>query len=97
MAGVVITGVEVNNQAGVVARSVFTALDTVTKFQAWLASMPDATLTAAPYNMAQADVTIIKSSFTDLNKLAGIFAGTQTQAVVNDFRTFSKQLIGPTY
>jgi hypothetical protein len=97
VAGVPLNALEINTQAGVVARTVFSALDQAEKFQAWLLTMPDATLTAAPYSMTQADVTLIKSTFTDLNQLSTIFKGTVNLASAKDFRAFSKQLIGPSY
>lgn len=97
MAGIIITGNEINTQSGQITRSLFTAFDQIKKFQVWLAATPDATLLAVPYNMTQADINSIKSSFTDLNQLATIFDGTASLAVAKDFRTFSKTLIGPTY
>ena len=39
------------------------------------------------------EVAILKSAFTDLDKLYGIFRGTQTQASGYDFTTFAGQLI----
>jgi hypothetical protein len=39
-------------------------------------------------------VTNLKSAYTDLNKFALIFEGTQAQATTYDFRQFAKLLAG---
>lgn len=83
----------INNSAYSVVRNLFSALDGVGKFQVFLTQTPDVTLTSV-YGFTQADVNDLKSAFTDLNKLKGIFEGTQTQSPVYDFRTFAKLLNG---
>lgn len=83
----------INNDAYSVVRNVFAALDGVAKFKLFLDATPDATLTGT-YGFVQGDVDQLKSAFTDLNKLKGVFEGTQTQGSTYDFRSFSKLLLG---
>jgi hypothetical protein len=91
--GLQITGTEINNTAGVTARNVYTALDAVVQFKAWLDSVGDATLLSS-YGVSNADAAVLRSAYTDLAQLATVFNGTGTRASVYDYRTFAKQLIG---
>jgi hypothetical protein len=91
------TGTDVNVQLGVIARNVFSALADAQMAKAWLDTMPDATLTAAPYSLSQADVTLLKSAFANLNKLGDVFNGTVAHSPASDLRTFAKQVIGINY
>lgn len=89
------TAVDLNNTGFQIAQQLYSAILHVDQFAQWLAATPDATLLAAPYNMIQADINILKSAFaTDGAKLVAIFRGTQTQATTYDFRTFIKQFVG---
>lgn len=94
MIGPQLTSADVNGTVGQLARQLYGALDNIRLFQAWLAATPDATLLAAPFGMAQADINTLKSAMIDADKLRTIFEGTATQASTYDFRTFLKQALG---
>ena len=66
----------------------------IKNFHFWLLAQPDGTLTSAPYNYLPADLAVLRSSFSDLNKLADIYLGAVALPVAQDFRQFSKQLMG---
>lgn len=69
------------------------AADTL-KIKAFLDATPDATLEVPPYNYSADDVALIKSAFTDLALLAGIYLGQQTIDTARDLGTFSRRLAG---
>ena len=68
------------------------ALDNVQRIKAWLDTQVDADLTALGYSSAE--VAVLKSAFTDLDKLAQIAHGQATQAQANDFLFWPRKLTG---
>lgn len=92
--GYPVTTTDINNTAGRLSAGLRDAFLAVVTFEAWLLATPDATLLAAPYSMAQADINILKSAFSDMNQLNNIRLGTVNLAVAKDFTTFAKQLTG---
>ena len=82
----------VDARLGQVALAVRVALADVKALQTYMAATPDATLLAMGY--VQAEVNTMKSALTDLNKLATVYEGTDTQTPAYDFRTFAKLLVG---
>jgi hypothetical protein len=92
-AGIQVTQDRVNTQAGALAASIFAAMQNVLEFKAWLDTVTVGDLETLGF--ATGDANVLKSAFTDLADLAGIFTG---NAAVNtlpyDYRTFSKLLIG---
>lgn len=102
MAGYTIDSTGVNNKAAQLCASLWQTLRDLNEFNAWLndANHTDAILTAAPYNIAQADLTAIRAAVADLgsaNGLYGVAHGTKTQASVNDFFFNAKKLTGTTW
>lgn len=91
MIGPQLTAADVNATCAQIVRQVYSAMDNVRRFEAFLAAT---SLQAAPYGMTAADESQMKSTFTDLDKLRTIFEGTATQATNYDFRTFAKQALG---
>jgi hypothetical protein len=87
---------DLNSAAGGLSIAVREALRNVQRFQTQLAAVPDATLLAAPIALVQADINTLRSSFTDLNDLAGLYAGAASTHLTGtyDYRTFSKLLWG---
>jgi hypothetical protein len=81
-----------DNILGGLALKVHTALADITSLKSQVDGLTDAELQALGYSAG--DVANIRSTLTDLNKLAGIYGGTQTQASAYDFRQFTKRLIG---
>lgn len=92
-AGAQLTKDKINNDAYSVVRALFSAMSSIAQFKAFLDATPDVDLTGI-YGFSSGDVATLKSAFTDLNKLKGIFEGTQTQTPVYDFRQFAKLLLG---
>lgn len=85
----------VNGWAGSIALDLERIMTEIQHFKAFLDATPDATLLAAPYSFAQADINTLRSAFGDLNTLASIYYGTAAQGTqAYDFRTFSKLLRG---
>lgn len=67
----------------------------VQAIEAIFAAHPDADFTAAntnpgPTGYAQADVTTMKSAFSDLDQLRTIYQGLATLGSTKDFRAFAK-------
>lgn len=58
----------------------------------WLDSQSDANLTSLGYSAA--DITLLRASFVDLDKLRLISQAGATQASVSDFFFNAKQLVG---
>lgn len=83
---------EINSAASQIARQVFSALQNAQQMKAWLDGKLDADLIALGFSSG--DVAILKSAFTDLDKVRQIFEGSITQSTTYDFRQFSKQLLG---
>ncbi len=85
--------VSIDARAGDLARRVRDVLTDVQRFQAFLAGKTDAELVALGYT--QADVTLLKSAYTQLDSLRTLATGGSTQATANNFLYFSNQLLGP--
>jgi hypothetical protein len=75
----------------VTVRNMFDEID---RFKAFLDTMPDADLTAAPYNYTPTEVAQLKSAFADLALLGDIYHGKDTVATAYDFGTFAQLLTG---
>lgn len=92
--GIFPTKAQIDSTSGSLVLSLDDFFAKVDRFQTYLLATPDATLLAAPYSYAQAEINLLKSSFTDLAQLAAIYRNQQNLAVAKDFRAFGKQLIG---
>lgn len=86
------TKADIDAQAGQTYLQVREAFRAVQLLQAFLVTRTEGDLTALGYTAGE--VAQLKSAYTDLDKLRGIFEGTQTQATAYDFRTFAKLLAG---
>jgi len=84
---------ELNNAAAAVASSLFATMDNIAKVKAVLDGYSSAQLVSL-FGFVQADADVLKSAFTDMDKIRQIFTGAATQASTNDFRVFAKQLLG---
>lgn len=84
---------QINAQAGSCAMDLKRTFDRGATFQAWLATIPDATLINT-YGFVQLDVDVLRSGFADLVQLNTLYTGGGTLAVAKDFRAFLKQLYG---
>lgn len=90
--GATVTAGDVNSTAAQIARMVFNTFRAVEQFQEWLATKTENDLIALGFTSGE--VAILKSSFTDLDKVRQVFEGSATQASAYDARTFAKQLLG---
>lgn len=91
--GIELTKAGIDSRAGNLTWTLFDTLNKISDYHTRLGTIPDATLTDVSIGYTSNEVAILKSAFTDLDKLAQIFRGTQTQATVYDFSTFAGQLI----
>jgi hypothetical protein len=91
-AGRTISLAELNNGAAICASGLFSAFDNVAKYKAVLDTLAVADLVT--FGFSSADANLLKSAFTDMSNLRGVFLGTATQASPYDFRTFAKSLLG---
>jgi hypothetical protein len=64
------------------------------KFKAWLDTMPDEDLQAAPFNYTADEVALLKSAMADLAELANVYLGKATVEAARDFGQFSRRLAG---
>lgn len=93
VAGLQVTQAEVNAQAGTIARAVFAALGNVTEFKTWLDTVTVGDLETLGFSTA--DANTLKSAFSDLADLAGVFQGSAAaRTLPYDYRTFARRLIG---
>lgn len=90
--GITPTKSDVDSLCGGLARDLKTTLSRIVDAKLWLDTKTDANLLALGY--VQGEVDSLRSAYVDLNKLAGIFNATQTQATTYDFKTFAKLLYG---
>lgn len=102
MAGYPIDSSGINNKAALLVASLWQNFRDLNEFNAWLndATHTDAILIAAPYNIAQADLTAIRAAIGDLGAATGLYGvahGTKTQPAVNDFFFNAKKLTGLTW
>lgn len=86
---------DIDNRAGALATQVRDVLDNVAQFQGYLAGLTDAVLQAAPFAYSEADVTLLKSAFTQLDALRQVALGSQAQPEANNFLFFSNQIARP--
>lgn len=91
-AGIPITKDRINTQAGAIAAAVFTALQNVSEFKAWLDSVSVNDLESV-YGFTADDAAVLKSAYADLADLAAVWAG-GTPAAAHDYRIFARRLIG---
>lgn len=93
MAGYTKTASDINNKAGSLAVDIRNVMERIRVFKAnVMDTMDDTALSNA--GVSPADITILRSSFVDLDKLRQIYAGLVTQATTYNFETFAKQLTG---
>jgi hypothetical protein len=83
---------DVDARAGQLALTLRDTFRQVQIFKAWLDTQTDVALIALGY--AQGDVDKLRSSYVDLDQLRTIYEGTGVRAVVYDYRTFTKLLVG---
>jgi hypothetical protein len=86
--------VDIDQRAGTLAVTLRNAFDEVDRFAAFLNTMPDADLEAAPYNYTSTDVAQMKSAFGDLARLGRVYRGEEAGGAAYDFQTFAKLLTG---
>lgn len=77
------TKTDIDLRAGQAVVNAREAMDSIIRINVWLGEQSDASLVALGYT--QTEVTLLKSSFTDLANLVGVARGTRTQAAANDF------------
>lgn len=92
--GILPTKDQLDNNGGGLLKNVENAIAQCEKINVWLLATPDATLLAAPYGYAQAEINTLKSAFADMAILGTVYRGTATQGSLKDFRTFAKLLWG---
>lgn len=102
MAGYPFVALDVNNRAGSLVTALWTQLEEVRRFKLWLddATHSDAILTAAPVGMQSADLTVIRSAFTDLGGTSGLWAvahGTFAPSGASNYFFNAKNLGGINY
>lgn len=86
------TKAEFDNAAGAIASSLFATMDNINKVKTVLDTLDTTALQGLGYSSTEANQ--LKSAFTDLATLRGVFLGTGTQTPAYDFRTFTKLLLG---
>ncbi len=89
--GYSLTKAGIDTHSGNLAANLRNCLDDIAKYKAWLDATVDADLTALGYTSGE--VAVLKSAFTDLNKVRDIYYGVATQSSTYDFTTFAKQLL----
>lgn len=82
---------QIYDTAAALAKRLDAVLQETADYKAWLDSVTDATLLAAPFNCVQGDLDILRSGCSDLNQLRTIYQGSVNLLLAKDFRTFSKQ------
>lgn len=80
----------VYDTVGQLAKRLDAVLDDIQKNKAWLDTITDGVLLAAPFNASQGDLDILRSAQSDLDQLRVIYQGGATLGVAKDFRTFTK-------
>lgn len=100
MAGIAYTAVQLQNQAGLLAQSLWTSLEEARKFKLWLddATHNDAALTGI--GVPGADLTLIRNSMADLGGASGLWAvshGTFAPSGASNYFSNAKQLTGLNY
>lgn len=90
--GLEINKAVIDSRVGNLAWQLRDQLGAVQRVKQWLDSKTDQELIAMGY--VQGEVDVLKSAFTDLNKLARIADGLDTQAQANDFFFWADKLTG---
>jgi hypothetical protein len=90
--GLPVTKDEIDSRAGDTARSFQKAFEDTITMQSYLTQTADADLVTLGYT--EAEVSTLKSAFSDLAQLGQIFAGSAGLAAPKDFRTFVRQVWG---
>jgi hypothetical protein len=92
--GFTVTKADLDQRAGSIALDLRGVLYRVQIYKQTLDTLTVANLQALGYSASPDEASLLKSAFTDLDKLRQVYEGTATQATVYDFRTFTKQLTG---
>jgi hypothetical protein len=82
----------IDARAGSLALQLRNTLNDIVTVKAWLDSQTDAALIGLGY--VQAEVTLLRASFTDLANLSNIAHAQGTQPAANDFFFNAKHLLG---
>lgn len=90
--GIPVDKATIDRSVGNVILALHAQFDRVATIQAYLAGKTTQDLVDMGYT--QADVTLIKSAFTDLTKLMAIAHGQDVQASESNFFFFADQLTG---
>lgn len=92
MAGLTVTKEQVNELAGVIARTLKLSFERIAVFKKWLDSKTAGDLTGL--GLTAAEIADLRSAFTDLEQLRTVWEGTATVTSAKDFTTFAKRLWG---
>jgi len=84
--------IDIDQRAGNLAKDLRDQLIEIQQFKVWLDSATDQSLQDFTYTAAE--ITLLRSAFVDLDKLAQIYQGLATQSPAYDFRVFAKRIIG---
>jgi len=83
---------DVDARVGQLATTLRDTFAKVQIFKAWLDAEPDAYFTGLGYNAG--DITLLRATMTDLDKLRQVATAQATQAAANDFFFNAKQVVG---
>ena len=92
MAGFAKDQADIDFRAGSLAVSLRNTFAEIERFKQFLDATPDQELEDLGYTSQE--VAVLKSAFTDMNKLALIYNGDDIQAAPNDFGFWARQLMG---
>jgi hypothetical protein len=90
--GIPVAKADVDNRAGGLAVQLRNDLAQCVSFKAWLDSVSDGFLTGLGYTSGE--ITTLRGSFVDLNKLSNIAHALDTQTPASDFFFNAKLLTG---
>lgn len=82
----------INSRAGSLAYQMRELLGNIQNFQSFLSGQSDAALVALGF--VEADVTLLKGAYTQLDALRLVAYGQQAQPAANNFLFFSNKLTG---
>jgi len=82
----------IDTRAGSIVVDLRDKLAEIRNFKYWLDAITDPELTTLGYDGT--DIARLRGAFSDLDKLARIYLGTDVQATPLDFRQFAKFLTG---
>lgn len=92
--GFPLTKDQLDTRMGQVALQIRDGLEEAEQIKALLDTLPDATLTADPFNYTATEVAWMKSAFTDLSNLSQVANSQVTVLAVNDFLFWARKLLG---